>query len=184
MKVTSPGGDGKSKGHLIGRLRIGDLNKLFALRYGGRVGVCDWVFPDDDAGLEDLKILLHHYRFTYPNSAAIEVANLALRSFGSQPALRWRHCQWDWHILLISSLPKTPLSDRKLSSILTRKKLISREHLNERRKFFDGSSWLERSRRWCFLFVECSPSNARSARWQDLSFYFLVALPTNRPSGA
>jgi hypothetical protein len=46
---------------IIRRLRVGDLNKLFALRYGGRVGACDWQFPKDDAGLEDLKILAHHY---------------------------------------------------------------------------------------------------------------------------
>jgi hypothetical protein len=46
---------------IIRRLRVGDLNKLFALRYGGRVGACDWQFPKDDAGLEDLKILAHYY---------------------------------------------------------------------------------------------------------------------------
>ena len=44
---------------LIRRLRIGDLNKLFAIRYrGSREG---WQFPDDDSGLEDLKVLAHHY---------------------------------------------------------------------------------------------------------------------------
>jgi hypothetical protein len=49
-----------SRDEVIRRLRIGDLNKLLAYRYGGgdRVG---WQFPDDDAGLEDLKILAHHY---------------------------------------------------------------------------------------------------------------------------
>jgi len=41
------------------------LNKLFAYRYGGCPTNCGWTFPDDDAGLEDLKILLHHYRFTF-----------------------------------------------------------------------------------------------------------------------
>jgi hypothetical protein len=64
-KLTSPGGDGKSKEQIIGKIRIGSLNKLFAYRYGGRASDCDWTFPDDDAGLEDLKILLHHYRFTF-----------------------------------------------------------------------------------------------------------------------
>jgi hypothetical protein len=53
-----------SADQIIGKVRIGSLNKLFAYRYGGN---CGWVFPDDDAGLEDLKILLHHYRFTYPH---------------------------------------------------------------------------------------------------------------------
>ena len=48
----------------IGRIRIGDLNKLFGLRYGdGKL----YVFPDDDAGREDLKILLQHYGHTNPH---------------------------------------------------------------------------------------------------------------------
>lgn len=37
------------------------MNKLFAVRYGGDVNACDWQFPEDDAGSEDLKILAHHY---------------------------------------------------------------------------------------------------------------------------
>ena len=41
------------------------MNKLFAYRYGGCPTNCGWQFPDDDAGLEDLKILLHHYRFIF-----------------------------------------------------------------------------------------------------------------------
>ena len=49
---------------LIGRLRIGDLNKLFGHRYGG--GRHEYVFPDDDAGREDLIILLQHYSRTNP----------------------------------------------------------------------------------------------------------------------
>jgi hypothetical protein len=48
----------------IGKLRIGDLNKLFAYRYGGDRE--NYVFPNDDAGLEDLKILLHHYALNNP----------------------------------------------------------------------------------------------------------------------
>jgi hypothetical protein len=63
--VPSPGGDGKNKNQIIGKIRIGSLNKLFAYRYGGCPSACDWQFSDDDAGLEDLKILLHHYRFTF-----------------------------------------------------------------------------------------------------------------------
>jgi hypothetical protein len=47
----------------IGTQRIGALNKLFSDRYGGREG---YVFPDDDAGAEDLEILLQHYRTTNP----------------------------------------------------------------------------------------------------------------------
>ena len=47
----------------IGRIRIGDLTKLFGRRYGGgRL----YVFPDDDAGREDLKIMLQHYSHTNP----------------------------------------------------------------------------------------------------------------------
>ena len=53
---------------LIGRLRIGELNKLFAYRYGGdRI---TYEFPDDDAGREDLVILLQHYGFTNPHKMA------------------------------------------------------------------------------------------------------------------
>ena len=53
---------------LIGRLRIGDLNKLFGHRYGGdRI---TYEFPDDDAGREDLVVLLQHYGFTNPHKMA------------------------------------------------------------------------------------------------------------------
>jgi hypothetical protein len=52
------------KNRAIGKQRIGDLNKIFAHRYGGARE--DYVFPDDDAGLEDLKILLHHYALNNP----------------------------------------------------------------------------------------------------------------------
>ncbi len=52
------------KNRAIGTQRIGDLNNLFARRYGGNRE--SYVFPDDDAGLEDLKILLHHYALNYP----------------------------------------------------------------------------------------------------------------------
>jgi hypothetical protein len=48
----------------IGTQRIGDLNELFASRYGGNRE--SYVFPNDDAGLEDLKILLHHYALNNP----------------------------------------------------------------------------------------------------------------------
>jgi hypothetical protein len=66
-KLASRGAEGKNKDQIIGKIRIGSLNKLFAYRYGGCPTNCGWTFPDDDAGLEDLKILLHHYRFTFPH---------------------------------------------------------------------------------------------------------------------
>jgi hypothetical protein len=50
---------------LIDRLRIGDLNKLFAYRYGG--DRTTYEFPDDDAGRDDLKILVQHYGHTNPD---------------------------------------------------------------------------------------------------------------------
>jgi hypothetical protein len=65
--IAVPGGNGKNKDQIVGKIRIGSLNKLFAYRYGGCPTNCGWTFPDDDAGLEDLKILLHHYRFTFPH---------------------------------------------------------------------------------------------------------------------
>jgi hypothetical protein len=40
------------------RLAVGELSRLFRMRYGGDY---DWRFPDDDAGHEDLMILAHHY---------------------------------------------------------------------------------------------------------------------------
>jgi hypothetical protein len=44
-------------------VRIGDLNKLYRHRYGGEF----YVFPaDDDAGREDLRILLDHYSYANP----------------------------------------------------------------------------------------------------------------------
>ena len=49
----------------IGRLRIGDLNKLFGDRYGG--GRVAYEFPDDDAGREDLEIIAHHYAINNPH---------------------------------------------------------------------------------------------------------------------
>ena len=64
-RIAVPGGNGKNKDQIVGKIRIGALNKLFAYRYGGCPTNCGWTFPDDDAGLEDLKILLHHYRFTF-----------------------------------------------------------------------------------------------------------------------
>jgi hypothetical protein len=61
--IASRGGDSK-KNRAIGTQRIGDLNAIFARRYGGDRG--SYVFPDDDAGREDLAILLHHYALNNP----------------------------------------------------------------------------------------------------------------------
>jgi hypothetical protein len=47
------------------RTRIGDLNKLFRSRYGGEF----YEFPEDDAGRDDLLILLHHYAYSNPQRA-------------------------------------------------------------------------------------------------------------------
>ena len=55
-RVASRGAEGKNKDQIIGKIRIGSLNKLFAHRYGSCPTNCGWTFPDDDAGLEDLKI--------------------------------------------------------------------------------------------------------------------------------
>ena len=45
---------------LIGRLRIGDLNKLFQHRYHGDI------YPDDDDGRHSLMIMPHHYARNNP----------------------------------------------------------------------------------------------------------------------
>ena len=57
---------------ILGKLRVGDLNKLFAYRYRGRRE--SYVFPDDDFGLEDLKILIHTYAWTNPLKMARVIA--------------------------------------------------------------------------------------------------------------
>jgi hypothetical protein len=46
-------------------VRLHDLIELFGDRYGG--GNL-FVFPDDDAGREDLRILLDHYSLAYPHA--------------------------------------------------------------------------------------------------------------------
>ena len=57
-------GSSKNRDRVIVKIRLGDLNKFYAERYRGRRE--DYVFTDDDAGLEDLKILLHHYAINNP----------------------------------------------------------------------------------------------------------------------
>jgi hypothetical protein len=54
----------------IARLRIGDLNKPFGLRYGD--GGC-YVFPDDDSGLEDLEILAQHCMVSNPHKVGMTI---------------------------------------------------------------------------------------------------------------
>ena len=73
MTIASPRGDGKrfvrrtrrcelSIDEIIRRQRVHMLDKLFSLRYGNGLGDRRWQFPDDDAGLPDLKIFLHHMK--------------------------------------------------------------------------------------------------------------------------
>ena len=54
----------RCKGDVVGKIGIGALNKFFAYRYDGTSE--GWTFPPDDAGKEDLKILLDHYYWTNP----------------------------------------------------------------------------------------------------------------------
>jgi hypothetical protein len=61
MKLASPGG-GFNKQHAIWIQRIRALNRIFESRYRGEI------FPDDDVGLADLKILLHHYAIGNPQA--------------------------------------------------------------------------------------------------------------------
>src|SRR5690348_18498097 len=63
----------QTKEQVIGRLRIGDLNKLFRWRYAGYVG--EYELPDDDSGREDLMVLLHHYA----NSNPLQLAKIIER---------------------------------------------------------------------------------------------------------
>jgi hypothetical protein len=54
------------------------LDRFFSLRYGRGLGDQHWQFPDDDAGLADLKILVQHY---YMNPMAM-------------PRIIARHAPW------------------------------------------------------------------------------------------
>jgi hypothetical protein len=59
MTIASLEGDRKR--NIVGKIRIGELNRFYRGRYGD-------VFPDDDAGHEDLEILLHHYALNKPDA--------------------------------------------------------------------------------------------------------------------
>ena len=48
------------RNRVVGKLRIGDLNKLYADRYRGTRE--DYQFPDDESGREDLRILWNTMR--------------------------------------------------------------------------------------------------------------------------
>jgi hypothetical protein len=61
MELANPGGNGKRNAVWVQRIHA--LNRIFESRYG-----C--VFPNDDAGLEDLKILAHHYYWGDPLAMA------------------------------------------------------------------------------------------------------------------
>ena len=43
-KLASRGAEGKNKDQIVGKIRIGSLNKLFAYRYGGCPTNCGWQF--------------------------------------------------------------------------------------------------------------------------------------------
>jgi hypothetical protein len=58
-RIASRGAEGK-KNRAIWVQRIHALNRIFESRYRGEI------FPDDDAGLADLKILIHHYYWGNP----------------------------------------------------------------------------------------------------------------------
>jgi hypothetical protein len=57
-----------SQDEIIRRRRIHMLDRFFSIRYGRGVGDKLWQFPDDDAGLADLKIFADHY---YMNPVAL-----------------------------------------------------------------------------------------------------------------
>ena len=78
------------RNHVVGKLRIGDLNKLYADRYRGtREG---YEFPDDDAGREDLQILLEHYALNNPLAMANRAQSSTLQGENTwrAPTLHWR----------------------------------------------------------------------------------------------
>jgi hypothetical protein len=50
-----------SKRNLVSRLRFRDLERIFRARYGSLLeNNAKWLFPDDDAGRDDLRLLLEH----------------------------------------------------------------------------------------------------------------------------
>jgi hypothetical protein len=58
-KLAVPRGNSRSN-RAVWIQRIHALNRIFESRYRGQV------FPDDDAGIDDLKILIHHYYWGNP----------------------------------------------------------------------------------------------------------------------
>src|SRR5262249_47662024 len=52
--------------------RLGEMLKLFARRYGV-AGSAAWIFPDDDAGRDDLWLFLHAQAHTVPTADRAEV---------------------------------------------------------------------------------------------------------------
>ena len=58
---------GRSNQRIVYNIRVDALNKLFSYRYGNGDRAC-WQFPDDDAGLEDLPVLLQQVALSKPEA--------------------------------------------------------------------------------------------------------------------
>ena len=58
----------RNKTNFLPRLRIAELERIFAMRYGGKL------LPDDDAGREDLRLMADHFAQIDPNRIRTWVA--------------------------------------------------------------------------------------------------------------
>src|SRR5436305_11559766 len=105
---------------MMRRLRLGNLRKLFADRYGD-------TFPDDDAGREDLRELL------LPISVSFNAAKLKMRDEIE------RHAQWMTPVesmVLIADIVRTPVRYRMASAKALGKRLNVTNGERERLKLW------------------------------------------------
>jgi len=155
---------------LIGRLRIGDLNKIFGRRYGG--GRENYMFPEDDSGHEDLIILLQHYLRSNPHKmpriiklrapwADADRANHLLEHVAAYPR-QWkaqtlgrelRLTAAEWRLLDLRTIAPADMTveerkqDRKLRARL-RKRHKRRAHGMKSRAEFLAANDISRTKPW------------------------------------
>jgi hypothetical protein len=146
--------------------RINDLNRLNAHRYGGDRAT--YVFPDDDAGREDLDILIKHYAEYHPASPAriIKIRAPWMSEEESARAIymafayprRWRsptlgkllnYSKEEWRILKLRTITPVGLSkeDRKRISARDRMERRRRRKGSKPRALYEAKS-LSRQKPW------------------------------------
>jgi hypothetical protein len=151
---------------MILNLRIGELNKVFAHRYGGDRAT--WIFPDDDAGRDDLDILIRHCAESHPAKPA-RIIKLRAPWMSKEESTRridmafayphrWRsatlgrrlnYAREEWLILKTQTIGPVGLSNEE------RKRISARDRMERRRRrkgakpraLYEGKS-LSRQKPW------------------------------------